>query len=163
MTTILLAFSTGALYIKGAITSLEAGQTATQKALEAGQAATQKALEKLEAGQVATQKALELQSAKLDGLPRAFNSIAAGVHQAAADGPVSALAAASRDGVAAWLTDAGFAEYVPILAPFNGAALLLQTPASLQQAGVKPVHAALLMEIIAAAYAPPSTGASGAP
>ena len=100
--------------------------------------------------------------ATMSCLPRAFSSVATGLREAAAGGPVHALVAASPDQCVAWLTDAGFAQYAPMLAPLGGATLLLQTPESLVLAGVAPQHVAPLLEkIIAAAGAPPSPDACG--
>ena len=63
---------------------------------------------------------------------------------------------------AAWLTHAGYAQYVAALAPLGGAALLLQTEASLRAAGVAPHHVGPLLEkITAAAHAPPRVDAGG--
>ena len=96
-------------------------------------------------------------------LPRAFFSVATGLREAAAGGPVHALVAASPADCVTWLTAAGFPQYAPMLAPLGGASLLLQTPASLMLAGVAPQHVTPLLEkIIAAAGAPPDTVARDA-
>ena len=62
-----------------------------------------------------------------------------------------ALVAASHADVAEWLTHAGYAQYAGTLARLGGAALLLQTEASLMAAGVAAQDAALLLACIAAA------------
>ena len=49
--------------------------------------------------------------AALSCLPRAFGSVATGLRQAAAGGPVLAFVAASRADVAAWLKEVGFEQY----------------------------------------------------
>ena len=131
---------------------------ANQKSLDANQKsldANQKSLDAKVDALVAGQKEL---LATMSCLPRAFSSVATGLREAAAGGPVHALVAASPAECAAWLMDAGFAQYAPALAPLGGATLLLQTPASLALAGVAPQHVApLLDKIVAAAGAPPNT------
>lgn len=93
--------------------------------------------------------------ASMYDFPRTFTSVATGLREAGAGGPVRALVAASRDDLETWLMQAGFKEYVPVLAPLGGAALLLQTEASLVAAGVAPHHAkVLLMKLDGAVYAP---------
>lgn len=87
-------------------------------------------------------------------LPRAFGSVSAGLHEAAAGGPVRSLVAASPSEVAAWLTHLGFAKYVPMLAPLGGAALMMQTPATLTRLGVMPGHVMPLMDSIIAERRP---------
>ncbi len=130
----------------------------TNKALEDGLRQTNKALEQtnkvLEDGLRQTNKATKKRNKKLDavtaGLSHAFDSVGAGLREAAAGGPVRALVAASAGDIAAWLAQEGFPQYVPALAHLSGAALLLQTPTSLALAGVAPHHVALLLERVAA-------------
>ena len=81
-------------------------------------------------------------------LPRAFDSVATGLRQAAAGGSVLAFVAASRADIAAWLKEVGFEQYEKPLAPLGGAGLLLQTPASLARLGVLPEHVPLLLKDI---------------
>jgi hypothetical protein len=72
-----------------------------------------------------------------------------GLQQALTGGPMRALVAASRADVAQWLTHVGYKVYVPTLMHLDGAALLLQTQASLTAAGVAPHHVAPLLACIA--------------
>lgn len=97
-------------------------------------------------------------------LPRTFGSVATGLREAAAGGPVRAFVAASRADCVAWLTEVGFEQYAQTLAPLGGAGLLLQTPASLLRLGVLPEHVVLLLEEINAASkrAPPADDAHDA-
>ena len=81
-------------------------------------------------------------------LPLAFGSVATGLREAAAGGPVLAFVTASRADVAAWLKEVGFEQYEKPLAPLGGAGLLLQTPASLARLGVLPEHVPLLLKDI---------------
>ena len=100
--------------------------------------------------------------AALSCLPRAFGSVATGLREAAAGGPVLAFVAASRADVAAWLKEVGFEQYEEILAPLGGAGLLLQTPASLVRLGVLPGHVPLLLSDIDKARALPADDAHDA-
>jgi hypothetical protein len=172
-------FGTRLTELKAAINEQKASQEAAVKELKASQEA---AVKELKASQEAAVKELkasqevihdDLQDvlgalkgvqAMLYDVPRALTSVAAGLQEAALGGPVHALVAASRDDVETWLTQAGFREYVPTLAPLGGPTLLLQTEASLLAAGVAPQHTkALLKKLEAAAQAPPSADArSGA-
>ncbi len=152
--------------------ALEEKMVANQKATEEKMAANQKATEeKMAANQKATEEKMaadfkeELKpllaavmdlNKTLSCIPRALASVAGGLHEAAGGRPLRALAAASHAEVEDWLTQIGFEQYVPVLAPLGGALLLLQTEASLLAAGVKPHHVAQLLDRInAAAYAPP--------
>jgi hypothetical protein len=81
-------------------------------------------------------------------LPLALGSVATGLREAAAGGPVLAFVTASRADVAAWLKEVGFEQYEKPLAPLGGAGLLLQTPASLARLGVLPEHVPLLLKDI---------------
>ena len=94
-------------------------------------------------------------------LPRTFGSVATGLREAAAGGPVRAFVAASRADCVAWLMEVGFEQYAQTLAPLGGAGLLLQTPASLLRLGVLSEHVVLLLEEINAASkrAPPADDA----
>jgi hypothetical protein len=71
------------------------------------------------------------------------------LQQALTGGPMRALVAASRADVAQWLTHVGYKVYVPTLMHLDGAALLLQTQASLTAAGVAPHHVVPLLACIA--------------
>ena len=86
--------------------------------------------------------------AALSCLPRAFGSVALGLREAAAGGPVRAFVTASRADCVAWLKAVGFEQYENALAPLGGAGLLLQTPASLMRLGVLPEHVVLLLKEI---------------
>ena len=86
--------------------------------------------------------------AVLSCLPRAFGSVATGLREAAAGGPVRAMVAASPAEVAAWLKEVGLEQYENALAPLGGAGLLVQTPASLMHLGVLPGHVAPLLDKI---------------
>ena len=81
-------------------------------------------------------------------LPLALGSVATGLREAAAGGPVRAMVAASPAEVAAWLKEVGLEQYENALAPLGGAGLLVQTPASLMHLGVLPGHVAPLLDKI---------------
>jgi hypothetical protein len=160
--TVLVAFGSSVWFIGSNITKVQANQKTLQELMEANQTTTESMLQELVANQKTLQALMEANQkellAAMSCLPRAFCSVATGLREAAAGSPVHALVAASPADCVAWLTEAGFAQYAPMLAPLGGATLLLQTPASLTLAGVAPQHVAPLLEkIIAAAGSPPTT------
>lgn len=103
------------------------------------------------------------QSALQACLPLAFVSVASGLREAAAGGPLLAMVAAEPAHVEAWLRQIGYQQYIPALAPLGGASLLLQTEASLKQSGVAPQHVGPLLQLIRAAAIAPLSSAVFAP
>ncbi len=135
-------------------------QKATDATLIDNQKATDAKLATLIDNQKATDAKLDAvlaavtnMTAVLACLPRAFASVAVGLHEAAESRPVRVLVAASKADVAKWLVRVQFGKYADVLVHLDGAMLLLQTEASLLAAGVAPHHVAPLLKEIADAQA----------
>ena len=165
---VFVSFVGGLWFLAVELTNLQSSskalQAGMQKLIENMDALIQKVDargEKLGAQMQKLDEKLDTLRATTSCLPRAFQSVATGLQEAADGIPVRALIAASPTECASWLAAAGFNQYVQALAPLGGATLLMQTPESLVQAGVAPHHVpALLEKIVAAAQAPPTKRAS---
>jgi uncharacterized protein YoxC len=123
--------------MKSTLTTVQSTLTTVQS--------TQQEMQSTQQEMQSTLESVAAASAGMTGAALAFKSTAEGLHQAVAGGPITAVVAESANEVSTWLVRMNFGHYAPVLAHLDGAALLLQTEASLAAAGVPQYHVALLL------------------